>query len=347
MATILYSDYAALTSLLETQNPGILFVLCDSNTRKHCFPLLEAHCRLPENVRFLEVPAGEQFKNIETCTQLWQQLSDAGADRNSLLLNLGGGVITDMGGFVAATFQRGMPFIQIPTSLLAMADAAIGGKNGVDMGRLKNQIGLFSEARALFIDPGFLVTLPPRHVMAGYAEMMKISLVLDSAFWSALQSASLQNIPEQNTLINRAIQLKLNLIEQDPFDQGIRKLLNFGHTIGHAIESYALGNTISLLHGEAVALGMIAELRISEQCSGLDPVKSREIIQNLRDLYPIPEALLNADRMEILRLMKFDKKNRNGKINFTLISSIGAGKIDQYCPDSMILEALDFLFSRK
>lgn len=345
MTTIIYGDYKALTALLEKQNPGILFILCDSNTRVHCYPVLASNCKLPENLRFLEVPAGEQFKNIETCIQLWQQLSEAGADRNSLLINLGGGVITDMGGFIASTYQRGIPFIQIPTTLLAMADAAVGGKSGVDMGQLKNQIGLFSNAHALFTDPQFLATLPHRHLMAGYAEMIKIALVLDPDFLTELQSGPVMDLLRQNKLINRAIELKLKLIEQDPFDQGIRKLLNFGHTIGHAIESYALGNTISLLHGEAVALGMIAELRISEQCSGLDPVKSREIIQNLRDLYPIPEALLNADRMEILRLMKFDKKNRNGKINFTLISSIGAGKIDQYCPDSMILEALDFLLS--
>lgn len=342
MAPVVFGDYPLLYSLLETLNPGKVFVLTDSNTARFCYPNFREQCRFPHEL-MPEVKAGERYKNLDSCIQLWDYLSERGADRHSLLLTLGGGVITDMGGFVAATYQRGMRFIHIPTTLLAMADASIGGKNGVDFRGLKNQIGLIREPEAVFIDTAFLNTLPPRHINAGYAEMLKISLVCDEAFWKTLSDQDLSHIQDWKALVSKAVGLKQSIVIEDLQDHGIRKLLNFGHTIGHAIESYALTTAFPLLHGEAVALGMMAELALAVTYTGFPEELLEPVYSVIRPCIPDAASHLQWDSAGLLERMKHDKKNREGKINFSLPARPGYGLIDQYCRVSDIADALETL----
>lgn len=341
MAPILFSDYQTLNEKLQELDPGIVFILVDSNTRKHCLPFFLETSRFNREVRILEIKPGEQYKTIDTCKELWMSLSSAGADRNSVMMNIGGGVITDIGGFVATTYQRGMPFIHLPTSLLAMADASVGGKNSVDLGQLKNQVGLFQDAVAVLIDPEFLKTLPTRHLRAGFAEILKISFVSDNAFWNELRKKNVNNITDWQPIIEHSIELKSAIVEQDQLDLGKRKLLNFGHTVGHAFESHALSKGVSLLHGEAVALGMIVESGLSVRYCGFPAEQADEISTYLKQDFSYEGLFQKSDINDIINLMRHDKKNRNGRINFTLLESTGKGCFNQYCSENDIESALN------
>jgi 3-dehydroquinate synthase len=324
-----------------TKGYSKIFILTDSNTATYCLPRLTELVVFPLQPIVLQIPAGESHKHIASCMDLWRELATKGADRSSLLINLGGGVITDLGGFVASTFKRGFDFINIPTSLLAMVDAAIGGKTGVDLDGLKNQVGVISQARAVFIDTVFLETLPEREFYAGLAEMLKHGLIASPEHWNELKG--LQNDShELERLIWDSIMVKKDITEKDPTEKGLRKTLNFGHTIGHAVETYFLNQKPEddqLLHGEAVAVGMLTEAILSSKMLGFPTARLDELAASIIPLFPKP-SFNEEDMRSIIALLVHDKKNRGGKILFVLLEEIGKAVIDQEIPEALIYEAL-------
>ena len=238
-------------------------ILCDTNTKKYCLPLVEETFAGRVKLDVIEIGIGEVNKNIETVCDVWKSLLDLGLDRNSVIINLGGGVVTDLGGFAASTFNRGIDFINVPTTLLSQVDASVGAKTGIDFEGSKNQIGTFTNPKAVFIYEEFLNTLPPKEKLSGFAEVIKHALICDKVYWQQISSNGLYDNQNLATLIERSITIKQQIVQQDPLEQNIRKLLNFGHTIGHALESFSLQNDDTpLLHGECVAVGMICEAYI-------------------------------------------------------------------------------------
>ncbi len=315
-------------------------ILVDENTAQHCLPVFLEKTGL-EDFRLIQIPAGEQHKNIDTCQAIWRGMMSGGLDRRSLLLNLGGGVIGDMGGFCAATFKRGMDFVQIPTTLLSQVDASVGGKLGIDFMQVKNSIGVFQDPSAVFIDAGFLKTLPYRELRSGFAEMLKHALIADAEQWHIL--TGINNLAEVDwlPLIQHSLRIKQHVVEADPFEHGIRKALNFGHTIGHAIEGDALESAHPLLHGEAIAAGMIAESYLSHLKLGLAMAEVKKITTFLSGLYG-GFRLEKASYPTLFALMQQDKKNENGKILFSLIQPAGNAVVNVACDRSEIEAALDY-----
>ncbi|MDC0231037.1 3-dehydroquinate synthase [Aureispira] len=334
------SSFLQLNEHLTTAGYSMIFVLVDRNTKRDCFPILKsALCEFELNV--IEIEAGEIHKNIQTCAVIWNALMELHADRKSVLINLGGGVIGDMGGFCASTFKRGIDFIQIPTTLLAQVDASIGGKLGVDFRQVKNSIGLFKNPRAVYLNSAFFDTLPRAELLSGYAEVIKHALIVDKEYWSKLLDCPNIETNDWKAVIERSLQVKKSIVELDPFEKGIRKSLNFGHTIGHGIESLSLETDQPLLHGEAVALGMVAETYLSYKVLGL-PEEELEIISNyIITLFP-KYNLKILDRNEVLNLIYQDKKNEQGQVCFTLLEQVGKFKINVNVDDALILEALDY-----
>jgi 3-dehydroquinate synthase len=319
-----------------------LFVLVDEHTLRHCLPVLNSHCKLFANVSVIEVESGESSKNLEVCTRLWKALGELGADRNSVLINLGGGVITDMGGFVASTFKRGIPFIHIPTTLLSQVDASVGGKVGVDLGQLKNEVGVFNSPQAVFIYPDFLKTLSRREMMSGFAEVIKHALIADKEYWNYISTSNIADDAVWEQLILRSVQLKNQVVLADPFEKDLRKSLNFGHTVGHALEGYFLENPgKSLLHGEAIAVGMIAEAYISFAKNKLDEESLETITRFILGHFGHIEIDPMADH-RLLELMKHDKKNSNGELNFTLLTGIGSCEVNKTAGMDLIRKALNY-----
>ena len=249
--------YKELNTYLEASNFSKIFILVDTNTHLHCLPKFLANIRAEIALEIIEMEAGEIHKTLDTCTQIWHSLSDLDGDRKSLIINLGGGVVTDLGGFVASTFKRGVSFVNVPTSLLAMVDASVGGKTGVDLGTIKNQIGVINFSDMVLVDPSFLETLPKEEMRSGLAEMLKHGLIKNADYWNRLCDLKALNISDLEGLIHESITLKNEVVKRDPNEQGERKQLNYGHTLGHAIESYCLDNDAlkTLLHGEAIAAG--------------------------------------------------------------------------------------------
>jgi 3-dehydroquinate synthase len=316
-----------------------VFVLVDSNTEIHCLPLLQ-DALVDIEFDLIEVTPGEESKNIDFCIGIWKMLLDFGADRNSILINLGGGVITDMGGFAASTFKRGIDFVQVPTTLLSQVDASIGGKTGIDMDNVKNIIGTFTQPKAVFIHNAFLSSLDPRELRSGYAEVIKHGLIYDADLFEKLKSIKPAGLNSE--LIYRSVEIKNEVVKADPFEKGIRKILNFGHTIGHAVESYSLQHDKKpLLHGEAIAIGFICEAYLSAKKNKLTKEELREIIDAIKAVYP-SYKVSKSSYNNLLELMKNDKKNTDGKISFSLLSKIGACDFDIYCSEEEILESLDF-----
>ncbi|MEM9681390.1 MAG: 3-dehydroquinate synthase, partial [Bacteroidota bacterium] len=295
----------------------------------------------------IEIPAGEAHKTIDICVSVWQALSELEADRKSLIINLGGGVVTDLGAFVACTFKRGISYINVPTSLLAMVDASVGGKTGVDLGTLKNQVGVINSGEMVVIDTAFLETLPKVQLRSGLAEMLKHGLIYDRAYWDMMS-----NLPDLlwfdfDELIHRSVVIKNTIVTEDPLEHGLRKILNYGHTLGHAIESYFLSHEerAELLHGEAIAIGMVMEAYISSKLLGLpaeDLAQIKQVINNTYDHVIIEQV----DFKPIMELLKYDKKNSHGKIKFVLLEALGRPKIDCEVPDSLILDAFEFYLSK-
>jgi 3-dehydroquinate synthase len=325
---------------LEAQPYKQLAVLADDNTLRHCWPLLQPLLSQRE-IRLIVIPAGEAYKQLDTCQRIWDQLFDASFTRADCLINLGGGVIGDMGGFAAATYKRGIDFIQFPTTLLAQVDASVGGKLGIDYRDIKNSIGLFQAPKAVWIDPVFLKTLPFRQLRSGFAEIIKHVLIADASCWPAIrQLGRLEEVDWQPWIVH-SVGIKRAVVMADFQEQGIRKALNFGHTIGHAVESYLLPTEAALLHGEAIAAGMIAEAWLSHRCCGLPYDSLLQIVDLIRthfDFCRLPSA---ADA-ELLALMRQDKKNKDHRINFSLLSAIGEAVVDQSVEEALILESIRF-----
>lgn len=334
--------YSYLSKLLLPTKYSKIFVLVDENTNTHCLPIFLANLATEIEIEIIEIEVGEEHKNIETCMQLWQALTELGGDRKSILINLGGGVVTDLGGFVACTFKRGIDFINVPTTLLSMVDASIGGKNGVDLGQLKNQIGIIREPKAVIVIPSFLETLSQLEMRSGLAEMLKHGLIYDKKYWNKFKSLSELDGDDLSALIYESIEIKNKIVSEDLTENGIRKALNFGHTLGHAIESYFLENEskTKLLHGEAVAVGMILESHISMEKNLLSREDYHEIKYVLKDIYDT--ILFDKNDIEkIIELLIYDKKNEFGKIQFALLEGIGTVKIDQTADNELIYKAFD------
>ena len=246
-----------LNRFVAEQRPSKIFLLADKHTNECCTPIVLSVLATDIPLEIIEIEAGEPHKHIDTCTQVWYALSELGADRKSLLINIGGGVVTDLGGFVASTYMRGIPFINIPTSLLAMVDASVGGKTGVDLGALKNLVGVINNPKGVLIYPDFLATLPTEELRSGMAEMFKHGLISDEGYWHKMCNLSELTEAHLGSLIYESVIIKNEVVTQDPTEKGLRKTLNYGHTLGHAIESYCLQNPNRerLLHGEAIAIG--------------------------------------------------------------------------------------------
>lgn len=334
-------DFTVLNTFVEAKNYSKVFVIVDENTHINCFPLVAGHLNFA--FELIEIEAGEENKTIETCLGVWETLSELGADRKSLVVNLGGGVISDLGGFVANTFRRGIDFINIPTSLLAMVDASIGGKTGVDLGHLKNQIGVISNPEFIIIDTTFLKTLPLAELKSGFAEMLKHGLIADENYWQQLIKITDVETTDLNQLIHQSILIKKSIVEEDINEDGIRKALNYGHTIGHALETYSLSNKSikPLLHGEAIAIGMVIESYISTHICGFSTEKCIEIKNTIKSMYPkvvIPENSYN----QIINLTSYDKKNSHGNVNYVLLQEIGKPKLDCLVENELIIKGINF-----
>ncbi len=333
--------YDSLNSHLASNPYSKVFVLVDENTGELCLPIFKSQVAASDGFIILEIKSGEINKNIQTCTQVWEALSEANADRKSLLINLGGGVVTDLGGFVASTFKRGIDFINVPTTLLAMVDASVGGKTGVDLGALKNQIGVINQPEMVLVIPSFLRTLAERQLQSGFAEMLKHGLIQNIEYWKQLKPISdFHNIDD---LIYDSVVIKNTIVLQDPTEQDLRKILNYGHTLGHAIESYFLESDAheTLLHGEAIAIGMVLEAYLSYKLTGLSKDQLQDIKMTFISRYK--KITFNSGDIEsILSLLKFDKKNSHGNINFVLLDSIGKPIIDMQVPYDLFEEAFAY-----
>ncbi len=331
-----------LTEFLKAAGYSQVFLLADDHTVVDCFPLLGMDSLAP-----VVIPHGEMHKTIASCESVWQHLTEAGADRKAVLINVGGGMIGDLGGYAASCYKRGIDFIQVPTSLLSMVDASVGGKTGVNFAHFKNQVGLFRDPAAVFIHPSFLQTLPERELLSGYAEVLKHCLIADRSRWEYLiEVADISQI-EWSGLIADSVRVKLAIVTEDPFEKGPRKALNFGHTVGHALESFYMeDSSATLLHGEAVLLGMLCESWISWQRDLLTKTEWDSIAFYLRSVAPklYPNE---ADRLNIAQLATQDKKNEGKRILCTLLNGIGGFKINQEISIREILDSLDAIFPVK
>ena len=319
-----------------------LFVLTDKHTRSLCLPIIAGLDCMKDTIEIC-IGAEDINKTLETLASVWKALGDKGATRHSLMINLGGGMVTDLGGFAASTFKRGISYINIPTTLLAMVDASVGGKTGINFNGLKNEIGVFSPASSVLIDSEFLKSLDLHNLLSGYAEMLKHGIISTTTHWAELLNFDWNHIDYSmlQALVAQSVQIKENIVEQDPFEKGIRKALNLGHTVGHAFESLALETHHPVLHGYAVAWGMVCELYFSHLKVGFPKDKLRQTIQFIKDHY----GVMNFDCKQYDRLYEFmthDKKNNAGIINFTLMGEIGDIRINQSATKEEIFEMLDF-----
>ena len=336
--------YLELNKYIKAKNPSAIFILVDSNTHDDCLPqFLE---RLESGniiIEVMEMPNGEDHKTIDICMGVWEALSEYNADRKSLLINLGGGVVTDLGGFVASTYMRGISYINIPTTLLAMVDASVGGKTGVDLGALKNQVGIINEGEMVGIDTSFLSTLPQNEMVSGFAEMLKHGLIYDKNYWNTLMNLENLDISDLDQLIYDSVVIKNKVTTEDPTEQGLRKILNYGHTLGHAIESYFLehADKTPLLHGEAIAIGIILEAYLSTKVCGLSTSDFHTITDGILETFS-KVAINKDDQKIIIELLKHDKKNSHGVVKFVLLQAIGKPKIDCVVNNALILEAFDY-----
>ncbi len=335
--------YSELNAYLEASNFSKVFIVVDSNTHIHCLPKFLSNIESDMALEIIEMEAGERHKTLETCTQIWHSLSDLDGDRKSLIINLGGGVVTDLGGFVASAFKRGIRFVNVPTSLLSMVDASVGGKTGVDLGTIKNQIGVINFSDMVLVDTAFLDTLPAEEMRSGLAEMLKHGLIKDANYWSRLCDLKALDSSDLEEMIHESITIKNEVVKRDPNEHGERKQLNFGHTLGHAIESYCLDNENlqTLLHGEAIAAGMIMEAYISTKTCGLSEDALSEIKQTFKSIYGTV-VLSENDKSSIIELLRYDKKNSHGQVKYALLESIGSCRVDVIVEDKLVDEAFAY-----
>jgi 3-dehydroquinate synthase len=327
---------------LQAKDYSSLFLLVDTHTQEFCLPGFVSQTGLTQ-LEVLVMEPGEEHKTLQTCENLWNQLSERGADRNSALINLGGGVVTDLGGFVACAFKRGIDFYNLPTTLLAMVDASVGGKTGIDLGALKNQIGIIEEPKQVIIDAQWLQTLPQEELRSGFAEMLKHGLISNKDYWEQLKSLPKLEAATLAEFIKPSVAIKKQVVLEDPREKHLRKILNFGHTLGHAIESYYLTHPEKkrLLHGEAIAIGMVMEAYLGVSCCSFSNVAAEEIKKTFAQFYP-PVEIDAQDREGILELLRHDKKNKAGRVNFVLLKSIGVPEIDVEVPQELFTQAFEF-----
>ena len=330
-----------IPEMLAQESFSNIVVLTDSNTRKHCLPVLEKYLK---HFKVLEIPPGESSKSLERAVWLWQEFTRIGLDRGSVVINLGGGVVTDLGGFAEATFKRGIEFWHVPTSLMGMVDASIGGKTGIDFLNLKNQVGLYRDPAAIFVYPPFLKTLSEREIQSGFAEVIKHGLVRDYSLWERVHDAESDGkLCATEEIIGASIWVKADLVQMDPYERKLRKALNFGHSIGHALESVFLEKESAdiLLHGEAIAIGMICESFISFQKRLLDEDSLNEITFFLLRHFPAV-TVSPEDEKKLLQLLPHDKKNVGNKNMFTLLNGIGSYLVNQEVTQEEVIASLSF-----
>lgn len=340
-------DWSFFNVYLKEQKPDKVILLVDSNTFEHCYPVWEEKSNTIVDL-IVEVNPGEEFKSISVAEHIWSELHKLKASRHSLLICLGGGVITDLGGFCASVYKRGIKCIHIPTTLLAQVDAAIGGKTGVDHEYLKNVIGTFYLPQEVFLDRSFLASLPERQVRNGMAEVIKHALIQDVELWEELKNIDIPGRPLliENQLLARAVEIKCRIVDSDPKEKGLRKILNFGHTFGHGIESLLLEKGFDILHGEAIGAGMEMETLLSLKNAGLPFKQYSEIITYIRKFYPrLP--IEEGDINEILNRMTHDKKNKNHQISFSLLKNIGEAGFDYLTEDFDLLRDIIRAYIKK
>ena len=332
----------SLTQAIDEVKHDLLFVLCDETTERLCLPVIrDFDCM--KGAQLITIPATDTHKTLESLSHVWSELQRMGATRHSLMVNLGGGMVTDLGGFAASTFKRGIPYINIPTTLLSMVDASVGGKTGINFGGLKNEIGVFNNARSVILDTTFLRTMDHENICSGYAEMLKHGLINNEEMWAELLNFNLESLEKLEILgrmVAESVAVKQRIVTEDPTEQGIRKALNLGHTAGHAFESLALERK-PVLHGYAVAWGMIVELYLCCVKTNFPQDQMRQTVAFIKENYG-RMAITCDDYPHLIELMHHDKKNQGNSINFTLLGGIGDIRINQTATEEEIKDALDF-----
>ncbi|HET9487662.1 MAG TPA: 3-dehydroquinate synthase [Chryseosolibacter sp.] len=326
-----------LKKFLREKNYSKIAVLTDEHTAQYCYPVIRDF--LPAHKR-IEIPSGEEYKNISTCEKIWEQMTLEEMDRHSALIIIGGGVLGDMGGFCAATFKRGIDFVLIPTTLLSQVDASIGGKLGVDFMHFKNHIGVFQTPVFTLLHSGFLKTLPEAEKRSGFAEVIKHALISDAATWKEIQKHTLVDQPWQ-MLLQHSVKAKLKVVTSDPYEKGLRKTLNAGHTIGHAVETFLLQSNRKILHGEAVAVGLVCEAYLSREKGMLTPPEFEDIRKYILEVFGKVD-LAPEDEEAIAKLTSQDKKNRKSKILCVLLNGVGDAKWDCEIRQDEVKRALAF-----
>lgn len=330
-----------LTKAIAECEHDRIFVLVDETTNKLCWTLVKDYLCL-KDAQTIVIGATDRRKNLDTLVHVWESLQQGKATRHSLLINLGGGMVTDLGGFAASTYKRGINFINVPTTLLAMVDASVGGKTGINFGGLKNEIGVFNDAEFVLLDTNWLQTLDEENIRSGYAEMLKHGLIADETMWAELINFNLAqpNLYQLASMLDKSVRIKERIVAEDPHEKGIRKALNLGHTFGHAFESWAMKRQ-PVLHGYAVAFGLIAELYLATTQTDFPTERMRQTVNFIRAYYGSLPITCN-DYPELIELMHHDKKNRGNEINVTLLGGIGDIRINQTITENDIKEALDF-----
>ena len=333
---------ASLATFLNQHDYSHIAVIVDEKTQKHCLPLIQT--LLPKKFTKIVIPSGEDNKTLATCEKIWSAMTKANMDRHGLIINLGGGVIGDMGGFCASTYKRGIDFIQIPTTLLAQVDASVGGKLGIDFHGLKNHIGVFQLPKTVLIDPTFIQTLPQRQKLSGYAEIIKHCLIRDADKWDVIAQLDFDQV-DLSDLIAHSVEIKKAVVAEDPKEAGLRKILNFGHTLGHAVETYLLGlGKRAVLHGEAIAVGMITEAYLAYQRNLLSAAELDAIEAMLFATYG-RVAIKSSEIQTIIQLTAQDKKNKGSEIRFSLLTGIGDCGYDIPVSKAEMKKALEYYIS--
>ena len=329
----------ALSDAIAECRHDKLFVLVDETTEQLCLPVVAGFSCM-QGAQRIVIGATDTHKTLDTLSHVWAELQRMGATRHSLLINLGGGMVTDLGGFAASTFKRGLAYINIPTTLLSMVDASVGGKTGINFGGLKNEIGVFNNANCVILDTIFLRTMDAENMLSGYAEMLKHGLISNEQTWAELLNFDLDDLVKLGDLVEKSVAVKQRIVTEDPTEHGIRKALNLGHTVGHAFESLALERK-PILHGYAVAYGLVVELYLCCVKTGFPQDKMRQTVAFIKENYG-RMAITCDDYPKVIELMRHDKKNVGTDINFTLLGGIGDIHINQTATEEEIKEALDF-----
>jgi 3-dehydroquinate synthase len=330
-----------LKRFLRAKKYQTYYILCDSNTLEHCLGDLILECPELKEAEIIELEPGEESKDLSVVSNIWQTLTEFAADKKSLLINLGGGVISDVGGFAATLYKRGIDHINVPTSLLAMADASVGGKNGINFSGIKNMIGTINAPSAVFISPRFLKTLPTDHLISGFAEILKVALIQDKKFFRQISGLSVSPSSINLELIKKSVALKNKIVKQDPDEKGLRKILNFGHTIGHAMESLFLEKSQPLLHGQAVAIGMAIESYLCRMKKRIEPSEFQEIIHSLQLNFEFP-PITQSETERFFHYFRQDKKHSGKTFQLALLKDIGQCEYDVKISATDIEKALNY-----